>query len=279
MKLLNIFGSIAIARQINVNEVQRNIMGNFLDQFERGYNYGDANSLSGLATMAAFLQGPGEGRTTSIEAFEFSVNDFTEKFTNYGCYCWILGADKGVIGGGQTRDQIDGLCGQLYKCYKCLNLDFGSDRAIFDYDVSLVAHDNGSRELLCHEGDNKDACLCDKSFAEKLASINEQCSADQADGKTDSPFCSNEDFRTENGGGAFDPFNETEDGCFKNGGDHHRKDLCCGEYPNRLPYDSMNRECCRMDSFDDNTSGFDVLVPWATCEERGGAIVENNELV
>ena len=40
----------------------------------------------------------------------------------------------------------------------------------------------------------------------------------------------------------------------------------------------MNRECCRMESFDDNTS-FDVLVPWATCEERGGAIVENNELV
>ena len=128
----------------HLNLYQGNIMGNFLDQFERGYNYGDANSLSGLATMAAFLQGP-EGRTTSIEAFEFSVNDFINKFTNYGCYCWILGADKGVIGGGQTRDQIDGLCGQLYKCYKCLNLDFGSDRAIFDYDVSLVAHDNGSR--------------------------------------------------------------------------------------------------------------------------------------
>ena len=41
----------------------------------------------------------------------------------------------------------------------------------------------------------------------------------------------------------------------------------------------MNRECCRMESFDENTSTFDVLVPWATCEERGGAIVENNELV
>lgn len=64
--------------------------------------------------------------------------------------------------------------------------------------------------MVCHDGDNKDACLCDKSFAEKLASINQQCSADQADGKTDSPFCINEDFRTENGGGAFDPFDETE---------------------------------------------------------------------
>ena len=27
------------------------------------------------------------------------------------------------------------------------------------------------------------------------------------------------------------------------------------------------------------TSSFDVLVPWATCEERGGSIVEDNELV
>ena len=43
-----------------------------------------------------------------------------------------------------------------------------------------------------------------------MASINQQCLADQADGKTDSPFCINEDFRTENGGGAFDPFDETE---------------------------------------------------------------------
>ena len=33
---------------------------------------------------------------------------------------------RGVIGGGQTKDEIDGLCGELYKCYKCLNIDFGS---------------------------------------------------------------------------------------------------------------------------------------------------------
>ena len=91
-------------------------------------------------------------KTTSIQAFEFSVQDFVAKFTNYGCYCWILGADKGVIGGGQTRDQVDGLCGQLYKCYKCLNIDNGDNpgtTSIFDYDVSLVAHDNGDKEGFC----------------------------------------------------------------------------------------------------------------------------------
>ena len=57
-----------------------------------------------------------------------------------------------MIGGGQTRDQIDGLCGQLYKCYKCLNLDYGNDQSKFDYDVSLIVGDDGSRKLECHEG-------------------------------------------------------------------------------------------------------------------------------
>ena len=37
-----------------------NLSGNYLEQLtgflERGYNYGDVNSLRGLATMAAFLQ-------------------------------------------------------------------------------------------------------------------------------------------------------------------------------------------------------------------------------
>ena len=119
---------------------------------ERGYNYGDANSAHGLATMAAFLQAPHVSQRnsiSSIEAFDFSVVDFIDKFTNYGCYCWILGVDKGVIGGGQTRDQIDGLCGQLYKCYKCLNIDYGNQDTLFNYDVSLIAHDDGSRELKC----------------------------------------------------------------------------------------------------------------------------------
>ena len=107
--------------------------------------------------MATFLQNGNSQRQLgtkdlSLEAFDLSVAEFIEKFTNYGCYCWILGPEKGVIGGGQTRDQIDGLCGQLYKCYKCLNLDYGNDQSKFDYDVSLIVRDDGTRKLECHEG-------------------------------------------------------------------------------------------------------------------------------
>ena len=67
----------------------------------------------------------------------------------FECLLRCKSSDKGVIGGGQTRDQIDGLCGQLYKCYKCLNIDYGNQETLFNYDVSLIAHDDGSRELKC----------------------------------------------------------------------------------------------------------------------------------
>ena len=55
-----------------------------------------------------------------------------------------------------------------------------------------------------------DACKCDKMFSERLAEVTAQCQTDLANGVTDSPFCPNEDFRTESGGGSFDPFDESE---------------------------------------------------------------------
>ena len=38
----------------------------------------------------------------STEAFELGIQDFLDRFTNYGCYCWIIGPLRGVIGGGQV---------------------------------------------------------------------------------------------------------------------------------------------------------------------------------
>ena len=124
---------------------------------------------------------------------------------------------------------------------------------MFEYSVDLVENDDGSRELVCHEGENQDACKCDVMFAEKMAKVNSQCEVnwcsswfwqildlkqiskfDQATGVENSPFCVNEDFRTENGGGSFDPFDNSADGCLKvNMDDHNAKDACCGEYPDR----------------------------------------------
>ena len=46
---------------------------------------------------------------------------------------------------------------------------------MFEYSVDLVENDDGSRELVCHEGENQDACKCDVMFAEKMAKVNAQC--------------------------------------------------------------------------------------------------------
>ena len=60
------------------------------------------------------------------------------------------------------------------------------------------------------KGENQDACLCDKMFAEKLADIDDQCISDVQNRLSDSPFCINEEFRTINGGGDFDPFDNSD---------------------------------------------------------------------
>ena len=59
-----------------------------------------------------------------------------------------------------------------------------------------------------------------------------QCEADMLAGEVDSKFCVNEKFRTLNGGGPFDPTDNSEDGCLKiNMESHNAKDQCCGQYP------------------------------------------------
>lgn len=277
LALLKLFES----RKVTMQDVQRNIGGSYLESlegFERGYNYGGQKSLNGLAMMTVFLDNSRviEQRTSSIEGLELTIEDFLDRFTNYGCYCWILGPLRGVIGGGQTKDAIDSLCGELYKCYKCLNIDFGAKDTMFQYNVNLIENNDGQRELECVDGDNKDACLCDVMFAEKMSVVNSQCEADLANGVTDSMFCVNDEFRTSNGGGNFDPFDNSADGCLKvNMDNHNAKDACCGEYPDRLPFDSGNRECCQM-SHNDGVSSFtqDKIVPAFTCEDRGGSLVE-----
>jgi len=236
MRLGIVFLELIYARQITVHDIIRNFGGNFLDAlgFEQetsGY-FGGQKSLNGLAMMTVFLDDSKIMR--SAAAFELEISDFLEKFTHYGCYCWIDGPVRGVIGGGQTVDHIDSLCGELYKCYKCLNLDHGSKDSMFDYNVDLIEMFDGRKFLECQDGPNIDACKCDVQFAQKMATVNSNCESDIINNVTDSPYCINEAFRTLSGGGHFDPTDNTEAGCLKiNMGDHNAKDHCCGEYPSR----------------------------------------------
>ncbi|CBY07041.1 unnamed protein product [Oikopleura dioica] len=273
--------AFSTAKTVRVNDIQRNFGGNFYDNLigaqERGYNYGNEDALRGLSAMAVFLD---ESRimSRSVDNFEMEIQDFLDQFTNYGCYCWIVGPMRGVIGGGQTVDEIDNLCGQLYKCYKCLNLDHGSSPNLFEYSVHFNVNEIGERTLDCQAGPNVDACKCDVMFAEKLAGVNTQCEADMLAGETDSKFCVNEKYRTLNGGGPFDPTDNSDEGCLKiNMDGHNAKDQCCGQYPDRLPFDSMSRECCEFTESDGDDVFFTKkIVPFGTCDARGGTLANED---
>ena len=52
--------------------------------------------------------------------------------------------------------------------------------------------------------------------------------------------CMDEQYRTDNGGGSFNPRQQC-DKQFHG----HEKNQCCGKYPNRYPYDDNFRECCQ----------------------------------
>ena len=103
---------------------------------------------------------------------------FKEKYTNYGCYCWIDGADAGVIGGGKTKDMTDHHCKELYRCYKCVNIDYAKNYTDVEYNVNFTEDDSGNRQLDCSVNSKQDAeniCECDKRFAENIASTVDNC--------------------------------------------------------------------------------------------------------
>ena len=74
-----------------------------------------------------------------------------ETYTNYGCYCWIDGIDQGVIGGGATKDATDHHCKELYRCYKCVNVDYMKNYT----DVSYTGTDSfWELQLKCQKHKN-----------------------------------------------------------------------------------------------------------------------------
>ena len=106
------------------------------------------------------------------------VDELKERYTNYGCYCWIDGADAGVIGGGKTKDMTDHHCKELYRCYKCVNIDYAKNYTDVSYNVDFTTDEAGNRQLDCKVNSKQDAeniCECDKRFAENIASTVDSC--------------------------------------------------------------------------------------------------------
>jgi hypothetical protein len=277
----------AFARSMNQQfhgNVKRYISGNWLDSMSpprtRRADIDPIKGFRTLAVMMAYADGfgsDGQRPDQNIAAFEDEVDRLESVYTNYGCYCWIDGVDAGVIGGGKTKDMTDHHCKELYRCYKCVNIDYDKNYTDVSYNVDLSVDETGARSIDCKVNGKQDAeniCECDKRFAENIANVKRECAAGAADNEKHGPYCMTEELRTitgkrtDNGqDGTFDSRNT----CEKQFPDH-TKDQCCGLYPNRLPYDTNFAECCQL-----GTSVEDVLkfrkLPAGQCDEMAGQVV------
>merc|ERR1711990_283060 len=226
--------------------VRRNLQGSWIDSLDRTLSTDRTRraeidgelGFQTLATMMLYMNGFGADLNNPElhNQYNNKVAELKQKYTNYGCYCWIDGADAGVIGGGRTKDMTDHHCKELYRCYKCVNIDYGKNYTDVDYIVDMNEDANGNRELDCSANsktDRENICECDKRFAENIAKARSDCDAGAPADDDFGEHCMDEQYRTASGSGSFVP----QLSCDKKFHGHD-KDKCCGIYPDRYPYDT-----------------------------------------
>lgn len=273
MKLF-LLSTVNCATLMGSADIKRTITGDWINQFYGRTRRADVQGELGFRPMAAmkmYMSNAGNNNAdpSDLAEFENMLDEMEQKYTNYGCYCWINGVDSGVLGGGKTKDMTDHHCKELYRCYKCVQADYAKNYTDVSYTVDF-AMENGERSLDCSANSKQDAeniCECDKRFAENIAKAEQSCDAGSPADPEWGEHCMEETFRTKNGGGSFDPSDAAK--CNKQFHGHNNEN-CCGFYPNRYPYDINQADCCRVSQ--GNVEIFSIQ-PLGVCEGAGGDIV------
>lgn len=168
-----------------------------------------------------------------------------QNIDGYGCWCYLHGNPLGH-GRGQTVNEIDTLCRQLQEGYICVQDDLDrigkecipSD-TVYQSGIGANSFQTNSEELLIQACKTKNpmdeckqrVCIVEGAFVTKILDVFFH----------GAPFDAS--FKHSMG---FDP----EESCqVQVGGVGERE--CCGDYPNRSPYRSMNgnRDCCNGKTF------------------------------
>ena len=69
-------------------------------------------------------------------------------------------------------------CKELYRCYKCVNIDYSKNYTDVSYRVDMNENEDGSRSLDCSANSKSDAgniCECDARFAANIAATEQNC--------------------------------------------------------------------------------------------------------
>jgi len=177
------------------------------------------------------------------------------KYCFYGCWCMPSGgADINRVW-GQPVDEIDATCRDMQLCYKCAKLDYGNqckDTVGYSYKGYEV---NGERRIRCMDEQNtcrRAICECDRRLAMDLAKLEDTASMD---------------FHSKYG-----TFNFQEQ-CVPQctGSSCPKWDQCCGDYPERFPYNSQDgaKQCCGQKTYYKSVLSCcqgDRLQPYGTCK-------------
>ena len=138
---LAVVSSIEAGSILGSGDIKRKITGDWVSQFYSRSRRADVDGAKGfrpLAAMKLYMSGSGQNHVdpATADEFETELDALTDKYTNYGCYCWINGVEGGVLGGGKTKDVTDHHCKELYRCYKCVSVDYAKNYT----DVAYTVH-------------------------------------------------------------------------------------------------------------------------------------------
>lgn len=197
--------------------------GNITDS-ESVSQYAQNASLSGIKTQRRYQ----DFRRMFLDFY--SREDLTRIY-GYGCYCLNLGDRPltGNLSGVVPVDETDALCHKWTKCNRCAQHDhdeFCTPETV-KYKFDVIGK-GGDREVQCTDRKNSCArslCECDKWSVENLKNVIQT---------TNPKYLAHRGFVAEEECQNIRKDQRTDRG----------KIECCGEYPNRTPYNTSNKQCC-----------------------------------
>lgn len=171
-----------------------------------------------------------------------SMKSVHKMLQNYGCHCFP-GSSKSTIGHGPAVDAQDSLCRDLARCRRCITMEYGKEQIDVNFDKYRWRFEDG--DLSCQKNTDRgwhqsvrDLCECDARFARELAKIWDDDSFNKYF------WLKPRDMRLK-GKGKLDPDRDVfdfESTCV--GGESGKAEQCCGTYPEKYPYNTVDKACC-----------------------------------
>jgi len=168
--------------------------------------------------------------TTSL-----SSDVIVKRIQNYGCHCFP-GMTRAAGGQGSPVDALDSQCQALYRCHRCVNMDFPGQ---CDVNAGKYRFSISNGVITCETNRNSpcqiNQCECDKEFATNFGSMWDDSSFNFH------YWLNRNNVRDQDAAGT--PTFDYASACV-NAQNNVSPDQCCGNTAIRRPYSSTVYDCC-----------------------------------